>query len=239
MCRASFFLIVLLALIMVVCSVSANTLEMESQMSSNSKIENRLMNLIKQTNQKSEKKVGKIHLAYYVEAYCARCIDVLINSLRDAMEKIPDIIHLEVIPFGNGDENDGVITCQHGERECHANTLQGCAQHFYPSQFSWFPFIVCMESQDDPLVAAKSCAKTNKMDWQKLENCAKGEQGKKILYKNARKTLDLNPPNKYVPWLTVNGQPFEDPENIIAAVCSQYVQPDKAKYCTSVKRFGD
>jgi interferon gamma-inducible protein 30 len=161
----------------------------------------------------------------------ASCIDVLTNSLRDAMGKIGDIVDLDVVPFGNGSEKNGVISCQHGARECHANTLQGCAQSLYPTQSQWFAFIVCMEKTTDPLGAAPRCAKAHGMSWTKIERCAKGDDGRKILFANARRTLDLSPPNKYVPWITVNGQPYEDPENIIRAVCSQYTAADKLSYC--------
>lgn len=44
----------------------------------------------------------KISVVYYVEAYCPRCIDVLTNSLRDAVKRVGDIMNLEVVPFGNG-----------------------------------------------------------------------------------------------------------------------------------------
>jgi interferon gamma-inducible protein 30 len=140
--------------------------------------------------------VGRVKLSYYVEAYCARCIDVLTNSLHDAMKRVGDIVDLEVVPFGNGEEKNGRVTCQHGVKECHANTLQGCAQKYYPSVTTWFPFIVCMEKQMDPLHAASYCARKHKIDYSKIEKCAKGDDGKKILYANARKTLDLQPPNK-------------------------------------------
>jgi hypothetical protein len=53
-------------------------------------------------------------VSYYVEAYCARCIDVLTNSLHDAMKRVGDIVDLEVVPFGNGEEKNGRVTCQHG-----------------------------------------------------------------------------------------------------------------------------
>lgn len=115
---------------------------------------------------------SNVQLKYYVEAYCARCIDVLTNSLVDAMRRVGDIVDLEVIPFGNGSENGGVITCQHGAKECHANTLQGCAMVHYPKTKQWFGFIVCMEKQTDPLHAAKWCAGKHKIDFNKIEACA-------------------------------------------------------------------
>lgn len=34
--------------------------------------------------------------------YVSSCIDVMTNSLRDAMSKISDIIDLDLVPFGNG-----------------------------------------------------------------------------------------------------------------------------------------
>lgn len=99
-----------------------------------------------------------------------------------------------------------MITCQHGHKECHANTIQGCAQSLYPDQKQWFAFIVCVEKARDPLAAGKRCAKASGMSWNSIEECAIGSKGKQILATNARRTLDLSPPNRYVPWITINGQ---------------------------------
>jgi hypothetical protein len=35
----------------------------------------------------------------------------------------------------------------------------------------------------------------------------------------------------------INGRPFEDPENLVAAVCSQYTQADKDQYCSNTSRY--
>ena len=174
---------------------------------------------------------SRVKVSYFVEAYCPRCIDVLTNSLAAALRKVGAIVELEVVPFGNGQEKGGVLTCQHGARECQANTVQACAQSLYPSQNQWFAFIVCMEKQRDPLRAGLACANMHGMDYARISACASGPQGAALLMKNARRTLDLEPTNKYVPWITVNNQPFEDPENIVAAICSQYTGLDKLRWC--------
>jgi len=187
--------------------------------------------------QPSDAASGKVKVEVYVEAYCPRCIDVLTHSLADAMKRVGSIIDLDVIPFGNGHERDGLISCQHGARECEANTIQGCAQRHYPSSDRWFPFILCMERASDPLAAGKACAKRVKMSWSKIESCAKGAEGRAILLSNARRTFATQ--NRYVPWLVINGQPYEDPENMVAAVCSQYTGKDKAKVCKNTARYGE
>lgn len=174
---------------------------------------------------------SRVRVAVYVEAYCPRCIDVLTNSLSAALRKVGSIVDLDVIPFGNGQEKGGVISCQHGARECQANTIQACAQEIYPTQSQWFAFIVCMEKQRDPVKAGAVCARAHAMNYQRIAACAAGPQGAALLMKNARRTLDLQPTNLYVPWLTVNSQPFEDPENIVAAICSQYTGLDKLRWC--------
>ena len=155
------------------------------------------------------------------------------------MKSIGDIVDLDVVPFGNGHEQGGKITCQHGPRECLANTLQGCAQHIYPRQTQWFAFILCMERAPEPIAAVTHCAKENGMDPQRLANCAKSEEGREILRTNARRTLTLHPANTHVPWITVNAQPLKDAENVVAAVCAQYQGADKDKYCTeeTMRRF--
>jgi hypothetical protein len=131
-----------------------------------------------------------IKVVYYIEAYCARCIDVLTGSLRALMASpLSALVALDLVPFGNGERaSDGTITCQHGERECEANTLQGCAQKLYPTSSKWLPYILCMETGSDPLDAAASCAAQVGLDYHRISTCAKGEEGRAILATNAART---------------------------------------------------
>ncbi|KAI3948303.1 hypothetical protein MKW92_024169 [Papaver armeniacum] len=106
-----------------------------------------------------------------------------------------EIIDLKLIPYGNAKiTSDKVITWQHGPTECVLNTVEACALQVWPAQDKHFNFINCVETF--------------------VYNAELGY---------AKTTGALNPPHKYVPWVTVNDVPlFDDYRNFQTYVCNAY-----------------
>jgi len=180
----------------------------------------------------------RVKVEYYVEAMCARCIDVMSNALPDALRRVGGLIDLDLVPAGNVEINGKSVQCQHGPQECRANTFQACVQAYHPSVDQWFAFIMCMErGNGDPLSRAPGCVKRLKLNEEKIAACVDSDEGQGLLLANARRTLTLQPPARFVPWLVVNGEPYSDHENLVAAVCSQYEGDDKDKWCQNTARF--
>ncbi|XP_028764428.1 gamma-interferon-inducible lysosomal thiol reductase-like isoform X1 [Neltuma alba] len=53
-----------------------------------------------------------------------------------------------------------------------------------------------------------------------------------LILHNAEETLKLNPPPKYLPWVTVNNEPlFRDYSNVIKYICNAYRGNSKPGAC--------
>lgn len=65
------------------------------------------------------------------------------------------------------------------------------------------------------------------LDYNNLMICANGSAGMKYEHEMAVKTKALNPPNQYVPWVTLNGFHSEEIEvkaekDLVALICETY-----------------
>lgn len=125
------------------------------------------------------------------------------------------------------------ILCQHGETECHENTVEGCVIKYYPEPSQHVPFLECYEGQgvtdtDDKLI---KCAHASNMDESKINTCATGSEGHELLIMNAKKTLTLGKSKLGTPWIIVNGKVLDDPEQLLHAICEAYTgpKPDKCQ----------
>lgn len=121
------------------------------------------------------------------------------------------------------------FTCQHGTDECWGNLLHSCLIYYYPQTADHLPFIHCMESddQDDIRTAADKCSKQFNISMDSLNGCMNSRLGNNLEHQNAVQTDNLNPPHKYVPWVTLNGVHTEDIQNqaetnLIALICNNY-----------------
>ena len=71
------------------------------------------------------------------------------------------------------------------------------------------------------------CAEKTQIDYSKIDACTKSKLGNQLQHINAVKTEILQPPHKYVPWITVNGQHTEDmqeqaQQDLIKLICKTY-----------------
>ena len=189
----------------------------------------------------------------YAESLCPDCINYSTSQLSDLMSSIPEIVDLQVFPYGNAEEtgpdDDGSyeFTCQHGDNECYANLLEACAISHYPDVVmdlpTWYPFYECMESSpynqnrsgDYNTTVAIGCAQELDwvwLDWNLLEGCAGGEEGNELMHKVAQAT----PEHDYVPWVVVDGVTVPDSGegypagNLVEIVCEAYTG-DKPDAC--------
>lgn len=102
--------------------------------------------------------------------------------------------------------------CQHGSDECWGNLLHTCVIHNNPKTDDHLPFVLCMEGNnvDDIQTSAKKCGLKYNVSIDEMEKCMYSRLGNDLQHKMAERTSNLNPPHKYVPWITVNGQHTEE-----------------------------
>lgn len=147
---------------------------------------------------------------------------------------------VEVFYFGNAHETQlangtWAFSCQHGPRECLANTLITCGIHQCANQTEWMPWLYCMQWQDDPGNMGELCANETGLDWNKINDCAHGPLGNKLEHIVANATDSLQPPHQFTPWVLVDGVKTESRDNLFADVCAAYKGPKPAA-CANATR---
>jgi interferon gamma-inducible protein 30 len=71
------------------------------------------------------------------------------------------------------------------------------------------------------------CAEKTKIDYSKIDACTKSKLGNQLQHMFGVQTENLQPPHKYVPWITVNGQYTEDmqeqaQQDLVKFTCKTY-----------------
>ncbi|XP_076928333.1 gamma-interferon-responsive lysosomal thiol protein-like [Bidens hawaiensis] len=133
--------------------------------------------------------------------------------------------------------DNGTIVCQHGEPECKLNTVEACAINAWPVVTEHFPFISCVEA-----LAAQAkydeweaCFENLKLDPNPVTECIISGLGYKLELEYADEIRALQPPNLYVPWVVVDGQPLlDDYKNFTGYACRAYKGPNVPQACSGL-----
>ncbi|KAI3986503.1 hypothetical protein MKX01_037785 [Papaver californicum] len=170
---------------------------------------------------------SKVTLALHYETLCPYCSNFMVNYLPKIFSNgLIDIIDLKLIPYGNAKiTTDNVITCQHGPTECELNTVEACALQVWPAQDKHFNFINCVETfvYNGQQSQWKSCYSKLGYEEESINECYNSGLGKQLELEYAKVTGGLNPPHKYVPWVTVNDVPLYDEYRTFETnVCNAY-----------------
>lgn len=175
----------------------------------------------------------RVKVGVYYDSLCPFSQKFLTGTLWNVWnaEGVRDIIDLQLIPFGNtkesvGDNGRYNFTCQHGPAECEGNMLQSCAVSILGSRIA-YQYIYCMSKSANPNANAAQCAEQQKLDYGALKSCAR-VHGDEVLHRMGYQTDLLYPAHEYVPWLTINGFPIEDPSQLLRMVCKLHMGPRPA-----------
>uniref|UniRef100_A0A7S1EJB3 Thioredoxin-like fold domain-containing protein n=3 Tax=Hemiselmis andersenii TaxID=464988 RepID=A0A7S1EJB3_HEMAN len=165
----------------------------------------------------------KFDIEFYMEAECPACKAFATRVIPAVLNAFDDMINLTAIPFGNAAVVNGTIHCQHGPDECLGNKIELCVMDLTPKWQDWFPVFKCIEkSHDSPLNASKKCLPTYGYDTENILGCARGDKGELLHLAAAKKTLSLQPPHKWTPWLVMDGKPLGDKAgSILGMICKK------------------
>lgn len=185
-----------------------------------------------------------VNLTLYYETLCPDCRAFMTGQLWKAYQEVSSIMNLTVVPYGNAKEtwrNETKLWefyCQHGPDECFGNTIHSCLLYYRPATDDHLPFIHCMESnnQDSVQVAAEKCGQQLNVDLTDILSCAQSRLGNSLQHEMALLTEALNPPHKYVPWVTLNGVHTEQIEqqaesDLVGLICDTYQGSNKPDAC--------
>ncbi|CAK8671419.1 unnamed protein product [Clavelina lepadiformis] len=190
-----------------------------------------------------------VRVSVYFESYCPDSINFITTVLYPTWEKLHStgIIHLMLIPYGKAHyvhhRNDTyTFTCQHGEKECIGNKIENCVireARFITTKY--LPVVQCMESAPDPNSAAEECCMKQGFDWEKINNCAEGPEGSKLLHQAGVATERLEPKLNFVPWIVINGMHTDEMQaaalkDLTSVVCETY-QGVKPAECHSAHKI--
>ena len=120
------------------------------------------------------------------------------------------------------------LFCQHGNNECSANLIAGCAVALYPDAARFAPFLECFEGNlsahiFDPVNSSvPACAAASQMESASILGCAANKtRAASILAANARATIAQTNMTG-TPWVLVDGVPLDDDTPLLEAVCKAY-----------------
>ncbi|KAI7688502.1 Gamma-interferon-inducible lysosomal thiol reductase [Sarcoptes scabiei] len=152
-------------------------------------------------------------ISLYYESICPDSRKFFLNQLYPTYEKLNRFMDVELVPFGNANvsyprhDNKPVFHCQHGPNECHGNRIQACVIEMVRNTDTSLRFVHCMFQQSDwkdTSATARRCAQSMQLDWSKIEQCANGDEGERLLIAYSLKTFNLNPEHTYVPWIVID-----------------------------------
>lgn len=177
-----------------------------------------------------------VNFTLYYESLCNGCRDFIKDQLFHTYMALGEsVMNLTLVPYGNAKERKTIFghwkfNCQHGREECVGNVIETCALNMEKNKSVSFQFIHCMEGIGEYPNAAKKCAPKFNINYDTLMTCANGDQGAELEHIMAVKTGALDPPHKYVPWVTLNGVHTEEIENkamtdLMSLICETYKGP--------------
>jgi interferon gamma-inducible protein 30 len=118
----------------------------------------------------------------------------------------------------------GTLVCQHGDKECVANRMEGCAIKLAGSSIKAFPFIHCYEVENGcKAAAAETCAAQAGIKYADLQTCVTGPAGLAVDAANAKMTALIPGGHVATPWPVINGQNLDQQKDLLAAVCDAIV----------------
>ena len=158
------------------------------------------------------------------------------TTVKSTFAAIPNLMNLNMVPFGNAKISGSSVTCQHGPDECLGNSYEQCAIHLYPNATQYFPYYECMEAAGKRMIHGKTsanCAASAGLDNSKIEACVN----------DATLALQLQEQfgaetgaHNYTPWVLINGKLSpSDGDALLAEVCAAYTGTKPAA-CTSSKQ---
>jgi len=180
-----------------------------------------------------------VRVDLYYEALCGGCRDFFTGQLYPTYQSLSAVMDVHLYAYGNAhhsNNTDGSVSfeCQHGKKECYANMMTTCFQHFNSDKDTEMNFVNCVESSDDSSTAGKKCVESeSSLQWSVIDGCINSSLGQQLEYAVAVDTDNLQPSHKYTPWILINGV-WSDAQNtdcmidMKKVVCETYTGPEPA-----------
>lgn len=161
----------------------------------------------------SRTKGSPVVVSVFYEALCPDSKGFIIRQLVPTFKTIPNLIEIELIPYGKADtktEPDGSLSfeCQHGERECEANIIHCCViESIHDDADTQLGMIACMiRDNNNPQESFQRCAREYSLaDVETIQKCYTSPHGKELLKIAGEATKALRPSVSFIPTITLDG----------------------------------
>ncbi|MFA5888255.1 MAG: thioredoxin domain-containing protein, partial [Candidatus Nanoarchaeia archaeon] len=160
---------------------------------------------------------GTAKLDFYVMSQCPYGTQVL-DAIAPVLEKFGDSVDFSVNFIAN-DNGDGTFDSLHGQPEVDENIRQLCAIKLAPKNY--MDYIVCQNKDIKNAAAnAESCAEEAGIDFNELNACFEGVEGKTLLSASVAKSEAVGASGS--PTIKVNGEDYNsgrDAASFTRAIC--------------------
>ncbi|ODM90770.1 Gamma-interferon-inducible lysosomal thiol reductase [Orchesella cincta] len=172
--------------------------------------------------------VAHVKVELYYESLCPYCAAFIVEQLVPLHNLFGGVdnkyFEVELIPFGKAkvmfntevEEGNFNLTCHHGAPECEGNKAHTCALQKY-SKKDAIDFVNCsmaLSSWNDftwplpePFISKDPTCITNLgLNQLVMDECVSSPKSNVMIARHGIRTLDLDPPLYYVPWIVIDGQ---------------------------------
>lgn len=196
----------------------------------------------------AQTQISAVEVDVYYEALCPDSRRFFLKQLWPTYKKIGNSIILKFIPYGNaevsGSPDKWTFTCQHGPEECRGNMIQTCATEVLNNTMDSLKFVVCAFNTVRQEKIITECIRDKELQV-KIRTCADGSMGKNLEREMALLTDALDPPQDFIPWITINKKGSSEINNkannaLLDLICSSY-EGEKPSSCpkSMKKKFVD
>lgn len=176
----------------------------------------------------------QILITVYYEALCPDSRNFITKQLVPTFESLEDYVEVQLIPYGKAEtivtSDDYTFKCQHGQLECEANIVHACSINKLTNSRKSLEVIACMIRNNlHPFGVLESCA-SGLDEYKSILDCAKSNEGRRLLAKYGEVTNDLNPKVSFIPTITLDNE-FDNQililKNLLHQVCQRLSSPPK------------
>jgi len=123
-----------------------------------------------------------VNLHFFVMSMCPDA-KLCQQLYAPVIEQVGSIVNftIDYIATQDSDTESGFF-CKRGDPECFGNMGQLCAKKYYSENYQWYDYVLCqIEDQSTIPDSLKPCAAKIGLNAETLEQCAYGDEGKKLL----------------------------------------------------------
>lgn len=179
--------------------------------------------LFLKNNYVGKKEAYKAEVDIYVMSMCpygAQALNGLIPAVKELNNKSKEV---KLNVYFIASEENGTFSSLHGEEEVQEDLRQVCVIKYYPK--NWQDYVYCIAQKyhtasKSPKDVWQECAKNNKINTKKIDNCANSEEGKKLLSESIRKSEEAQAYGS--PTIFINGNSYYGGRDILSfkrAIC--------------------